>query len=246
MKKTALVLLALVLVGGIVAAGCIGGGTTSGKPDGSWVLDSNKNITLIIDGGSFSGNSGVNQYFGKITADNGKIEFGTIGSTMMAGPEDAMKAESEYLAALENVTGYKIVDGKLVLTDKNGKTLLTFSKAPATPVGSWVIANTDVTLSISKDGSFNGYSYVNSYFGNAVIGDGKIEFGEFASTLMAGPEEDMKKETEFFAALENVTGFKIADGKLVLTDKDGKTVLTFEKAPIKSISDSSSWVTSDG
>ena len=44
---------------------------------------------------------------------------------------------------------------------------------------------------------------------------------------MAGPEQFMADETAYFTALANVTGYKLADDTLVLTDKDGATLLIF-------------------
>ena len=38
----------------------------------------------------------VNNFFGPYEIDGNNIKFGMIGSTMMMGPEDAMKAEYEF------------------------------------------------------------------------------------------------------------------------------------------------------
>ncbi|HJK77776.1 MAG TPA: META domain-containing protein [Methanocorpusculum sp.] len=200
----------------------------------SWTLADNSKVTLEFTNGAFSGKAPINNYFGScfVTGTNG-ITFGNAGTTLMAGPEDQMKAETEFFAALNNVTGYKIADGKLLLTDKDGKTLLTFNEAALQQAGSLISGNwtlsTDkgITLDITADGVFNGQAPVNLYFGTASITDGSISFGPVGATKMAGPEDQMKAETEFFAALDNVTGYKVGEGMLEFTDKDGKTLLTF-------------------
>lgn len=134
MRHTGLVLIALIFVGGLVfPAGCIAAPANQ-SPEGNWILTSSGSsstaehstgiINLQFAGLNFSGNSGVNNYFGTVILDTagGKLTFSPLGTTRMAGPENMMTQEQQYLAALANVTGYKIADGVLTpLTDKNGQ-----------------------------------------------------------------------------------------------------------------------------
>lgn len=234
MKKTNILFTAAVIIGAAIilcslgaAAMTYGGNST---PDGKWVLADNDDITLFINGESVSGNSGVNNYFGKIAVgSNGKIKLDNIGSTLMAGPLDAMDAEQKYLKALGLSSQYKIGKDKLILFDTNGNELLTFIKDVRTPVGNWTIAGTDVTLSIKEDGTFSGQSYVNLYSGIWNSKDG-IKFSEIASTLIAGTEEDMELEQELFEALNTTDNFILNDGVLSLLDAGGDVILTFESA----------------
>lgn len=100
------------------------------------------------------------------------VTFGPLGVTLMAGTDAQMNAETTYFAALGNVTGYTIADGKLTLTGKDGETLLTFSEVTAvqTPVpitGNWTLStDKNVTLSFGTEGAFNGHAPVNLYFGS--------------------------------------------------------------------------------
>ena len=243
MKRTGLVLIALILVGGLVfAAGCIAAPQNQ-SPEGNWILTGIGSgstaehptgiISMEIAGTNVSGNAGVNLYHGTITVENGKVTFSPMATTRMAGPENMMTQEQNFLAALQNVTGYTLANGVLTLTDASGNVLLTFAAMPAETLDgtSWTLAdNSNVTLEFTN-GAFSGKAPVNNYFGSwSVTGTNGITFGATGTTLMAGPEDQMNAETAFFAALGNVTGYKIADGKLVLTDKDGKTLLTFNKA----------------
>ena len=86
MKRTGLVLLALILVGGLVfAAGCITAPQTQSL-EGNWILTgigSNSTvenptgiISMEIAGTNVSGNAGVNSYHGTITIEDGKVTFG--------------------------------------------------------------------------------------------------------------------------------------------------------------------------
>ncbi|MDV0442344.1 META domain-containing protein [Methanorbis furvi] len=263
MKRTGLMLLALILVGGLVfAAGCITAPASQPQsPEGKWILtDFGSNATpdhpmgvidLQIAGTNVSGNSGVNQYFGTavIDAANGKISFGPFGSTRMAGPENMMAQEQAYLAALANVTGYKITDGNLILTDAAGATILTFAVMPAVTLDgtSWTLAeDKNVTLEFT-DGIFNGHAPVNLYSGAwYVTGTNGIEFGNVISTLMAGPTDAMNAESAYFKALANVTGYKITDDCLLLTDASGNTIMTFKENIVEiGITITGSWTLAD-
>lgn len=73
-------------------------------------------ITITFTDTIASGFGGVNQYTTTFTSGpDGELDFGEIASTMMAGPEDAMKAEQAYLTALDTVTGYTVAGEELEL-----------------------------------------------------------------------------------------------------------------------------------
>lgn len=127
-----------ILVGCSVIDGSGGSGPTGGDSlDGSWSFvgagtagpggltdPSSAPVTLEIAAASASGSAGVNRYMSTITATaEGALDFGPIGSTMMAGPPAAMKAEQAYLAALETVTGYRVTDDELALYSQDAEIL---------------------------------------------------------------------------------------------------------------------------
>ena len=60
----------------------------------------------------------------------------------------------------------------------------------------------NITVNFS-DGKISGFSGVNSYFGGYKIKNNSILTAETAATLMAGPEELMKIELNFFDILQN-------------------------------------------
>jgi len=119
---------------------------TGDKPEGllntSWTLVSittdkgeaslpkQHGITLAIDEqGRISGKSGVNQYFGSFTRVKGKISWGQMGSTMMAGPPEKMEAESLYVKSLSQTTAYEIAQDVLTFSDVATKTKVVFKSA---------------------------------------------------------------------------------------------------------------------
>ncbi len=66
----------------------------------------------------------VNNYFGKYEMDGTTIKFGPAASTMMAGPENLMKAESQYLMTLPKVNSFVLEGQKLTLKTADGKELV--------------------------------------------------------------------------------------------------------------------------
>ena len=82
-----------------------------------------KEITISFDKNKVNGNSGVNNYFGSYEIKNNSIKIGPVGSTRMAGPENLMKIESEYLKLLQNSKTIKLVKNILTLTTSDGKVL---------------------------------------------------------------------------------------------------------------------------
>lgn len=118
MKK---ILFAL-LCAGVVAC-------TKAKPtlDGDYRMlnaPENAEITLLINGNDFSGQAAVNRYFGSLSREGNTIKFMPAGSTMMAGPRNLMRVETNYLQGLDKIHSWKLDGNRLVLTDDNGKELI--------------------------------------------------------------------------------------------------------------------------
>jgi heat shock protein HslJ len=84
-------------------------------------------ITLNIAGGKLSGSGGVNSYGGNCEAKkNGSLTIEELSSTLMEGPEPAMRAEAAYFKLLGDARSYKIKGDTLTLYDANGNESLIF------------------------------------------------------------------------------------------------------------------------
>lgn len=82
-------------------------------------------ITLSFDPDEMRVNGRVvNLYNGPYSIDGNKIVFGTMATTMMMGPQDAMETEQEYFQFIPTVETYEYRDGKLVLTGVGGKEII--------------------------------------------------------------------------------------------------------------------------
>jgi heat shock protein HslJ len=96
---------------------------------GAGVLDRLQTTLQITADSAVSGNTGVNQYGGQAIIDKNQIKFGPLVSTRRAGPEAAMKQESQFTKALEETANYRLdSNGLLYFLDSEGKIALKFSR----------------------------------------------------------------------------------------------------------------------
>jgi len=122
-----------------VAAGC---GESAPTLEGtSWKLtgwsissqDSNDfTITAEFEDGRIGGTSAVNQYGGPYAAgDDGSFSVGDLASTMMAGSEADMLAETNFITLLSAAKKYEIDGDTLTLFDAGGNESLIFTATGA-------------------------------------------------------------------------------------------------------------------
>jgi heat shock protein HslJ len=140
---TALMALALAAV----ATGCGGsGGDVSPSLEGTaWTLtgwsisgqDPNDfTITAQFTDGRIGGTSAVNTYGGPYsTGDDGAFSVGELISTMMAGPEADMQAETDYMTLLAAAKKYEVSGKTLTLLDADGNESLVYAEASVAPPG---------------------------------------------------------------------------------------------------------------
>jgi heat shock protein HslJ len=85
-------------------------------------------ITADFADGRISGTSAVNSYGGPYKAGLGNaFAAGPLSSTLMAGPEPAMRAEQAYTKLLGDAKSYRVEGARLTLYDANGNESLIFS-----------------------------------------------------------------------------------------------------------------------
>lgn len=75
------------------------------------------------------------------------------------------------------------------------------------------------------DGSVNGNSGCNQFFGNLETNDEGVSIGQMGSTSMACPPEIMDRETAFLQALQSTANFELGENTLQLLDADGKVLV---------------------
>ena len=246
-------LLTAFLIMAIFLSACTAAGETPSLElnDSHWVLDQINGQAVIADtlptlsfneDQQVAGNASCNNFFGSYTLDGNKLSFGSLGSTQMFC-DGLMEQESAYLAALESTTGYRTEEGKLLLVDESGNTVLVFSPQDMSLDGvSWnltmfndgqnltsLLNDTQINAEF-KDGSVSGSSGCNSYSG-AFQQDGlKLTFGDLASTLMLCQEEGvMEQESAYLQAIAKVTHYIVEGKQLTLFDADNLVLATFNR-----------------
>jgi len=89
-------------------------------------------LSLNADKKQVKGFAGINHFFGGYKLEGAKLSFGMLGTTRMAGPPEAMEAESALLKMLGEVNGWKITDRTLQLLHDD-KVIAQFSTSAAAP-----------------------------------------------------------------------------------------------------------------
>jgi heat shock protein HslJ len=75
-----------------------------------------------------SGSTGINRLAGGYKLDANKLKFGNLATTRMAGPEELMKQETEFVSALESVDSWKRTGDRLELMSGD-KVVAVFAQA---------------------------------------------------------------------------------------------------------------------
>ncbi len=78
------------------------------------------------------------------------------------------------------------------------------------------------------DNRVNGYSGVNRFMGGYKINGDNISMGPLASTMMAGPVEDMVRETYILSVLNSATKVSFNDDVVTFSTEDNQ-FLKFKK-----------------
>jgi hypothetical protein len=83
-------------------------------------------VTITFEADTVGGAAPVNSWSAGYTAQpDGGLELDAIASTLMAGPDEAMRAEQAYFELLDGVDGYTTVEaGELYLFDGQANTLV--------------------------------------------------------------------------------------------------------------------------
>lgn len=194
-------------------------------------------ITVTFDGSNMGGFSGVNQYgAGYVAGEDGSLELDEIAGTLMAGPEDAMAAEQEYLELLGRCDGYLLSGATLTLLSA-GSPVLDYEGSDQVGLGDaeWTVTSynngkqavvtvaegSEVTLAFGPDGRVSGLASVNTYNGPYEFSASSVKIGPLATTKMAGPPELMEQEAAYLAALQAATTWTTRGEKLELRDDEG-------------------------
>jgi heat shock protein HslJ len=86
----------------------------------------------VFEDGKVAGVAGVNRFNAEIQATDGRVLFGPVATTKMAGPPEAMELENTYLARLGAVSSYE-VEGDTLRLWAGDNEALTFERTLIEP-----------------------------------------------------------------------------------------------------------------
>ena len=195
----------------------------------------NTEITMSFYGNNNQviGFSGVNNYKTSYTNINkNEIKFDIITATKISGSKEDMEAEETFYSYIDNAK-YMYSKGRELLIILNDSTILRFIENYFDPKVlngkqfklSNMFEGTEITLSIMSN-SFTGKSGVNNYNIPFELDDDKVIISKNGiSTLMAGPEEDMKAEDKYLSLLNNANHISYDDNILCIRTSDNEVLL---------------------
>lgn len=208
-------------------------------PDGRLapIADGIRPSALFADGG-VNGSTGCNRFRATYEADDAALSIGPAATTIRACAPPADAVERAVLAALDATTGYAIADGRLSLTDADGRVILVLEPSTLELVGTeWsaiainngreavvsLVIGTKASLTFDAEGRVTGFGGCNRIFGAYEVDGDAIRIGPMAGTRMlcAEPAGVAEQEAALLAALEAATTWTIRGGRLQLRDADG-------------------------
>ena len=228
----------------------------------SYVTPNNETLDILPDSritaefleGQLSGTAGCNSYFGPYEVDGNSLTIGPTGSTMMfCEPEEIMFQETAYLAVLNSIASYEIVDNQLHLINEAGSTILIFAgEEPISLIGTnWevvsynngqggvvsILPDTRVTALFGDDGVLSGSGGCNNYSAGFEADGQTMVIGPAVSTEMfcVEPEGVMEQETLYLAALQNASTFQINNDVLELRDANGALQASYKAVEASSL-----------
>ena len=194
--------------------------------------DYNISISFYDANNQVFGLAGVNTYRTSYSKNNDEVKFSGIARTKMSGPRDIMDAENNFVKYLENTKYMFLKDNDLIIITSDS-TVLKFREniIDTNELNgkkfrlSNMLEGTEITISI-ENGSFVGNSGVNLYNIPFELKNNEITIGEHGmSTLMAGPEQDMKAEDEYLKLLNSAKYISFDDYNLCIKTADNQILL---------------------
>lgn len=203
--------------------------------------------TAKFSAGQAGGSGSVNTWGASYATGPGNtIQISDLMTTEMAGPQDLMKQEAAYYAALPKAATYKVTETSLTLFDSEGAVLVTYEAVPPAPLTGteWqtvgyhagtssdqVVSSDDpvITAVFAADGTLSGNAGVNQYSTKyTTAADGTMTIDpQIASTKMAGPDSHMAQERAYLEALPKTAIYAIDGDQLTLRDASGEVVAQF-------------------
>lgn len=218
--------------------------------------DDDSFLGFDMNEGRLYGNAGCNNIMGTVAVDSlkGTLTLSEVGATRKMCLD--MKLEDQVLKALGKVAGYKAIESGVELTDANGNVVFGLEKKEALAVniadlnGEWLISSVEgkkvevvektpfIAINVAEK-TVHGTGGCNIFNGGFSQKEGQpasFQFGELATTMMAGP--GMNAEGVVLAALGKVRSFATQEnGTVSLMDENQQEIIVLTKNTGKSLAE---------
>ena len=227
--------------------------------DTEWLLTSllgdsllaGSRITLNLGREGFEGYAGCNNYGGEYeAADGGILLISEIFHTEMdcPSPEGIMEQEMAYVQALRSSATYRLMEGRLEITNASGEAILIFTRKdefttePSALLGTvWRLLSTD-GVSFSE-----GPTFTLTFYSKYILG-GHAGCRDYLATYQASGDDlnllvevmfdagcraedaDLEQEAQFLGVMAPKADLRLGKGQLEIHGERGG-VLVFESLP---------------
>jgi heat shock protein HslJ len=217
----------------------------------------NTEITAFFDTqGTVYGSAGCNQYTAGYQATLNSISISAPASTKMScsSPAGIMTQESAYLVTIRGASTYTINNDMLIISDSNGKAILTYSKTPPgvmTPAPltgtTWYltsfvdssgtiwtpVSGAPISALFSTDGKLSGSGGCNQYSTTYTLSGNTLSISPtFARTTMYCAENVILLENTYLSLLPQMKAYLINGNQLTLSDGTGKVTMLYTINPV--------------
>ena len=124
----------------------------------------------------------------------------------------------------KQMTGEIATGGGAELTGVRWRPTYVGAEAIPDDAGLWV--------EFSVDGSINGNTGCNSFFGSLEQTDSGVAVGPLGSTRRACPEPVMNRESDFLSALQRAAFFEVSGARMTSLDADRTLLIEFAAAEV--------------
>ncbi|WP_028329749.1 META domain-containing protein [Brachyspira alvinipulli] len=199
-----------------------------------YVLDNlfkNENITIIFEKNTISGKSTVNKYNASFSLNDKDIQIKNVSTTKMAGPDNLMKIENEYLNMLSNAKNIDIKGNILSIKTKDHKELIFREKIDLSihylNGKEFTLKNafndSNITICFTKNHIY-GYNNSNRYYSSYTINDDKISIKD----LKIENGNENIEEDKYINLFNDVYKINLEGDNLILITRDKKKRLIYK------------------
>jgi heat shock protein HslJ len=217
------------------------------RSDSSLTVEDDNPVTLSVTNNVVSGLAPCNAYHAPFRLGDGGVKIGDVALTLRACDESTMRAEDEFVAALEAINHVSVSpDGdRLTLTGEDVRLTFRAYDADELLIGTWDIVNvatgtaiesvlpdTHPTVTFEANGDLILQTGCNTANSSWELDGHQLTVGPLGATLKICPDPPglMDQEAALLHALKSADRVEITPRELVILNAEGLIVLDAVRA----------------